>query len=118
MFVMAEVLTVPMAKIFVGYNQTLNELTIRGMRIYSVAFLVMGFNVFASAFFTALSNGKISAIISVTRTLILQLIMIYVMPMILGVDGLWAVVIAVEGISLIVTVYYILKNRKNYGYMK
>ena len=90
MFVMAEVLTVPMAKIFVGYNQTLNELTIRGMRIYSVAFLVMGFNVFASAFFTALSNGKISAIISVTRTLILQLIMIYVMPMILGVDGLWA----------------------------
>ncbi len=118
MFVMAEVLTVPMAKIFVGYNQTLNELTIRGMRIYSVAFLVMGFNVFASAFFTALSNGKISAIISVTRTLILQLIMIYIMPMILGVDGLWAVVIAVEGISLIVTVYYILKNRKNYGYMK
>lgn len=48
----------------------------------------------------------------------LQLIMIYIMPMILGVDGLWAVVIAVEGISLIVTVYYILKNRKNYGYMK
>ncbi|MDD5948292.1 MAG: MATE family efflux transporter, partial [Lachnospiraceae bacterium] len=50
MFVMAEVLTVPMAKIFVGYNQALNELTVRGMRIYSVAFLVMGFNVFASAF--------------------------------------------------------------------
>ena len=49
----------------------------------------MGFNVFASAFFTALSNGKISAIISVTRTLILQLIMIYVMPMIFDVDGLW-----------------------------
>ena len=117
MFVMAEVLTVPMAKIFVGYNQELNELTVRGMRIYSVAFLVMGFNVFASSFFTALSNGKISAILSVTRTLILQLIMIYVMPMLLGVDGLWTVVIAVEGISLMVTVYYILKNRKNYGYM-
>lgn len=118
MFVMAEVLTVPMAKIFVGYNQSLNELTVRGMRIYSVAFLVMGFNVFASAFFTALSNGKISAIISVTRTLILQLIMIYVMPILFDVDGLWAVVIAVEGVSLIVTVYYILKNRKKYGYMK
>lgn len=69
-------------------------------------------------FFTALSNGKISAIISVIRTLILQLIMIYVMPMLFDVDGLWAVVIAVEGVSLIVTVYYILKNRKNYGYMK
>ena len=118
MFVMAEVLTVPMAKIFVGYNHALNELTVRGMRIYSVAFLVMGFNVFASAFFTALSNGKISAIISVARTLILQLIMIYVLPALLDVDGLWAVVIAVEGMSMSVTVYYILKNRKNYGYMK
>lgn len=116
MFVMAEVLTVPMAKIFVGYNQALNELTVRGMRIYSIAFLMMGFNVFASAFFTALSNGKISAIISVTRTLILQLVMIYVMPILLDVDGLWAVVIAVEGMSLIVTGYYIVKNRKNYGY--
>ncbi|MGN0422379.1 MAG: MATE family efflux transporter [Lachnospiraceae bacterium] len=118
MFVMAEILTVPMAEIFVGYNQALNELTVRGMRIYSVAFLAMGFNVFGSAFFTALSNGKISAIISVTRTLVLQLIMIYVMPMLFDVDGLWAVVIVVEGISLIVTVYYILKNRKKYGYMK
>lgn len=118
MFLVAQVLTVPMAKIFVGYNQELNALTIRGMRIYSVAFLVMGFNIFASAFFTALSNGKISAIISVTRTLVLELIMIYVMPILLGVDGLWAVVIAVEGISLIVTIYYVLRNRKNYGYMK
>ncbi|MDY3249924.1 MAG: MATE family efflux transporter, partial [Candidatus Choladocola sp.] len=92
--------------------------TIRGMRIYSVAFLVMGFNIFASAFFTALSNGKVSAILSVTRTLVLQLVMIYLLPMVLDVDGLWAVVISVEGISLTVTVYYILKNRKNYGYMK
>lgn len=50
MFVLAESLTVPMAKIFVGYNKALNELTIRGMRIYSIAFLVMGFNIFASAF--------------------------------------------------------------------
>ena len=118
MFVLAEVLTVPMANIFVGYDQALSELTIRGMRIYSVAFLITGFNIFASAFFTALSNGKISAIISVTRTLILELIMIYLLPALLGVDGLWAVAIAVEGISLIVTVYYVLKNRNRYGYMR
>ncbi len=118
MFVLAEILTVSMADIFVGYNRELHELTIHGMRIYSVAFWVIGFNIFASAFFTALSNGKVSAILSVTRTLILQLIMIYLLPILLGVDGLWTVVIAVEGISLIVTVYYILKNRKIYGYMK
>lgn len=118
MFALAEGLTVPMSKIFVGYDVALSELTIRGMRIYSIAFLVMGYNIFASAFFTALSNGKVSAILSVTRTLVLQLIMIYILPIFLDVDGLWAVVIAVEGMSMIVTIYYILKNRKKYGYMK
>lgn len=58
MFVMAQVLTVPMAKIFVGYDHALNELTVRGMRIYSVAFLVMGFNVFASAFFYGIKQRE------------------------------------------------------------
>ena len=118
MFLLAESLTVPMAKIFVGYNHELKELTVRGMRIYCVAFLVMGLNIFTSAFFTALSNGKVSAILSIVRTLFVELIMIYLLPALLGVDGIWAVVIAVEGISLIVSAYYIFKNRKAYGYIK
>ncbi|MGN0742515.1 MAG: MATE family efflux transporter, partial [Candidatus Fimadaptatus sp.] len=118
MFILAESLAAPLSGIFVGYNPELNALTTRGMMIYSVAFLAMGYNIFASAFFTALSNGRVSAILSIVRTLAAQLVMIYLLPAILGVDGLWAVVIAVEAISLAVTAYYILKNRNVYGYMK
>lgn len=118
MFVLAEALTAPMAGLFVGYDPALYELTVRGMRIYSAAFLAMGYNIFASAFFTALSNGKVSALLSVTRTLLLQLVMIYGMPLLFGVDGLWAVVIAVEGVSLFVTGHCLLKYQHVYGYRK
>lgn len=112
----AELLAKPLVKLFVGYEPELFDLTVRGMRIYSVAFLIMGFNIFASAFFTALNNGAISAILSVSRTLVLQIIMIYLLPVLFGIDGLWAVVIAVEGIGMVLTVFFILTNRRRYGY--
>lgn len=118
MFILSESLAGAMAKIFVGYNAELYGLTVHAMRIYSIAFLFMGFNIFASAFFTALSNGRVSAILSVSRTLGFELIMIYLLPFLLGKDGLWFVVVAVESISLTVSAYFIVKNRKKYGYSK
>lgn len=118
MTLLAEVTAVPLAKLFVGYDDSLFELTVKGMRIYSVAFLFMGFNIFGSAFFTALNNGVVSAILSVSRTFVLELIMIYVLPLFLGVDGLWAVVIAVEGVGLIMTTVFLMKYGKRYGYRK
>ena len=117
MFAAAEALTVPMAGLFVGYDPALNALTVRGMCIYAAAFLVMGFNVFASAFFTALSNGRVSAALSVTRTLVLQLVMVCALPALLGTDGLWAAVVGVEGVSMVITVCCVLKYRRIYGYL-
>ena len=114
----AELLTGQLVKLFVGYDQVLYDLTVRGMRIYSVAFLLMGFNIFASAFFTALSNGTVSAILSVSRTLVLELVMIYLLPFYWGIDGLWAVVIAVEGLAMVLTVFFIGANRRKYGYLE
>lgn len=105
-----------LSKLFVGYSPELYALTVRGLRIYSAAFLIMGFNIFGSAFFTALNNGKLSAIISVSRTLVLQLIMIYLLPALLGVDGLWGVVVSVESLGIIITVSLLLRNGKRYGY--
>lgn len=116
MLVIAELLGGILAKIFVGYDPELYSLTVRGLRIYSGAFLIMGFNIFGSAFFTALNNGKISAVLSVSRTLVIELIMIYLLPVFLGVDGLWAVVIAVECLAAVLTLTFILKNGKRYGY--
>lgn len=117
MFILAELTSGMLAKLFVGYDAELYELTVRGLRIYSVAFLLMGFNIFSSAFFTALNNGKISAILSVSRTLVFELIMIYLLPAIFGVNGLWAVVIAVEGLGLVLSFWFLIRYGKKYGYM-
>lgn len=117
MFILSEALAIPFVKLFVGYDAGLFEMTLRGMQIYSFAYLIMGFNIFASAFFTALNNGVVSAILSVTRTLILELIMIYLMPALFGIDGLWAVTICVEFCGVLISEYFIIRNRKKYGYL-
>lgn len=116
MFTLAELTAIPLAKLFVGYDASLYGMTAKGLRIYSVAFLMMGLNIFGSAFFTALNNGQISAVLSVTRTLVVELIMIYLLPYLFGVDGLWAVVIAVEGVAVILTITFLKLKGKQYGY--
>lgn len=103
--------------IFVGYDPELMALTVRGFRIYSIAFLFMGINIFGSGFFTALNNGGISAMLSVTRSLGLQLISIYLLPYLLGTDGLWLVVVVSDGICLLLTIYMLARYRKKYHYI-
>ena len=103
--------------IFVGYDPELMALTVRGFRIYSIAFLFMGINIFGSGFFTALNNGGISAMLSVTRSLGLQLISIYLLPYLLGTDGLWLVVVVSDGLCLLLTIYLLARYRKKYHYI-
>lgn len=103
--------------IFVGYDPELMALTVRGFQIYSIAFLFMGINIFGSGFFTALNNGGISAMLSVTRSLGLQLISIYLLPYLLGTDGLWLVVVVSDGLCLLLTIYMLARYRKKYHYI-
>lgn len=110
-------LTAPfLVKIFVGYDAELYALSVHAFRIYTIAFLFMGFNIFGSGFFTALNNGKISAILSVARSLVLELVSIYVLPLLFGADGLWCTVIAADGLCLILTVSMWVKYRNVYHY--
>lgn len=104
------------SKIFVGYDQTLCEMTARGMRIHSLHFLICGFNIFGSGFFTALNNGAISACISFLRTLVFQCTSILILAYTVGLDGVWSAVIVAELGSLILTVIFMLKNGARYGY--
>ena len=73
LFVFSQVITTPLAKLFVGYDAELFEMTRHGFRIYFISFLINGFNIYGSAFFTALNNGMISAAISFLRTLLFQM---------------------------------------------
>lgn len=114
---LAELFALPLAKIFVGYDQGLMEMTLRGFMIYSLAFLVMGFNIFGSSFFTALNNGPVSALISFMRTLVFQVLAVVFLPMLWKLDGIWLSIIAAELLALLLTWVCLVKNRKKYGYM-
>ena len=111
-----ELLAKPLAKIFVSYDQSLLDMTVRGFMIYTLSFLLCGFNIYGSAFFTALNNGLISAVISFMRTLVCQLAAVFLLPIWLGLDGIWLSIVAAELIALALTITCLLLFRKKYKY--
>lgn len=117
MYSLAFLLSNPLATIFVGYDKDLLDLTVNGFRLFSLSFIFCGFNIFGSAFFTALNNGGMSALISFSRTLVLQIICILALPVIIGTNGIWLAVVIAEGLTIILTAALIIANRKKYKYM-
>ena len=115
MFILGEVVAGPISKIFVGYDGALFELTKRGFMINSIAYLVMGYGIFASGFFTALNDGLTSGIISVARTLVFQTLSVMVLPIFMGVDGIWLSVFIAETLALIVSVILLVIKRKRFS---
>lgn len=105
-----------LCSIFVGKNAELTEFSAHAMRIYSLSFIVMGLNIYNSAFFTALGNGLISAVVSAFRTLVCQMSTVHILPLFLGVDGIWLSILAAELLALALGVFFLIKNRKKYQY--
>lgn len=104
------------ARIFTGYDEVLCKMSERAFALYSVGFLGSWFNVFASSFFTALNDGKTSGIISFSRMFGFQLIAVLLLPLILGLDGVWLAMPAAELCSAIVSATFLIRNKKVYGY--
>ena len=113
---LAEMFAKPLAGIFVSYDEELFKLTIRAIRIFSISYIISWFNIYASSFFTALNNGLVSAILSFLRTLVFQIVMIYLLPIYFGIDGIWFAIVIAEAFSLIVSLLFLIKNKKKYGY--
>ena len=116
MFIFAELLAKPLAGVFVAYDKELFDLTLKGFLIYSFSFLFSGMAIFGSAFFTALNNGLVSAFISFLRTLVLQTVAVLLLPMFMGIDGIWASVVFAELCASVVTALLIFSKRKKYKY--
>ena len=112
----AELSSKLLASIFVSYDIGLLEITTRAIKLFSLSYIISGFNIFSSSFFTALNNGMVSAIISFFRTLVFQIIMIFVLPLIFGLDGIWFSVVFAEILSLIISIIFFVFNRKKYKY--
>lgn len=113
----AEFLATPLARIFVGYDLELLIITSRALKLFSLSFLFSGINMFASSFFTALSNGFVSALISILRTLVFQVIMIFLLPLLFGLDGIWLAVVLAELLTLFFTVFAFLVTKRYYRFM-
>ena len=116
MVTLALALNYPLAYVFVGKNADTFAMTRHGFFISAFMFAILGFNIVGSGFFTALNNGLVSAIISFLRTLVLQVICILVLPLFMGVDGIWSSNVFAELLGFIVTVGFFLGMRKRYGY--
>ena len=106
----------PLAMIFVAYDPALLAVTVRAFSIYSLSFLLAGYNIYASSFFTALNNGVISALISFARTLIFEVAAVLVLPLLFGIDGVWSSVIAAELAALLLSAVCLVRGREKYGY--
>lgn len=108
-------LTAPwLSSIFVGYDASLRELTAHALRIYMLSFLLCGFNLFCSAWFTALNNGAVSALASFVRTLVFELATVFILPEFLGIDGIWSAVCVAEILAFLMTSGLIFGFRKKY----
>lgn len=116
MFIAAEALTVPLAKLFVGYDQQLMSLTVSGFRIFAISFLLMGFAIFGSGFFTALNDGLISAMISFVRTMVFQSASVMLLPLLWGINGVWISIIVAEMMATLLCAVFLWKKRRKYLY--
>lgn len=116
MFAAAELLALPLSRLFVGYDQTLLTLTLLGFRLYSFSFLFSGLAIFGSSFFTALNDGLVSALISFMRTLVFQVVAVLLLPLLWGLDGIWAATAAAELLAVAVTIAFLVGKRKKYHY--
>lgn len=113
---MAELLSRQTSAIFVGYDPELLDLTTRAFRIYMVSFMICGINLFVSAFFTALNNGVVSALAAFTRTLIFEVGAVFLLPHIIGIDGIWWSVDLADLLALIMSIILLAHFRRQYGY--
>ena len=116
MTLLAQALALPLAKVFVGYDEGLFDMTVHAFRVFSFSFILAGINIFASSFFTALNNGAVSAAISFLRTLIFQSTAVIVLPMIWKLDGIWLSITVAEVFALIISVTFLAAKRKKYNY--
>jgi len=116
LFIATLICAYPMSYIFVGRSEQVFALAVRGFIFYAFMFLFVGFNIFASAFFTALNDGLTSAILSTARTLVLPAIAIFVLPSFMGVDGVWLCAVITEALALGLSIFYFIRKRKKFKY--
>ena len=108
--------TKPLVSIFTSPDYPVYGLAVTGNRICVTALLFIGFNIFASGLFTALSNGGVSAVLAFSRSFVFMMIAMLILPALLGVNGIWLATPAAELMAVALSAFMFLKYRKRYQY--
>ncbi len=116
MMTLSQLLALPMAKVFVGYDEVLLEMTTHAFKLFAFSFILAGANIFTSSFFTALNNGGVSAAISFLRTLVFQMLSVLLLPIILGLDGIWWAITVAEICAFIISMIFLAAKKNKYHY--
>ncbi len=116
--VLAVVLADPIALIFTDSSSEVYDLTISGLKLFSISFLFSGFNMFSSSLFTAYENGLISAVISFLRTFVFIALSILLLPNLIGINGVWLAVPIAEFLTVFISVYFIFRYKEKYSFVK
>lgn len=116
MMVLAQMLASPLAKVFVGYDKELFDMTVHGFRLFSFYFILAGINIYSSSFFTALNNGIISAIISFSRTLGFETLSVIILPIFFKLDGVWMAITVAEICAFVISMSFLISKREKYNY--
>lgn len=117
MFICGELLSEPISRIFVNYDDELLQITKNAFRIFSFSFLLSGMSIYGSSFFTSLNNGLISALISFLRTVVFQASAVMILPIFLKLNGIWLSIVVAELMSFIITFTFLIMKRKKYQYI-
>ena len=117
LFLIATVFAGVLSGLFVGSEAELYRLTVRGFHLYAISFLLCGFNIYGSSFFTALNNGVVSAAISFLRTVVFEVAAILILPVFFGVDGIWCAITVAELASILITIGAFSALRRRYQYL-
>ena len=117
LFLIATVFAGVLSGLFVGYDAELYRLTVRGFHLYAISFLLCGFNIYGSSFFTALNNGVVSAAISCLRTVVFEVAAVLILPLFFGLDGVWCAITVAELASILITIGAFSALRRRYQYL-
>ena len=114
MFFLAQFSASFISGIYVGYDEKVFQLSVHALKMFAFAFLLQGFNEYASAYFTGLNNGLVSGILAFTRTFVFQTAAIFLLPVFWGADGLWVAQAAAELFAALTAVFFFAAHRKEY----
>lgn len=116
LFVVAELTSPMIAGLFSKGDEVFGDIIERSFSLYALSFLFAPYNIYASAFFTALNNGKVSAAISFSRILFFQVGALLTLPIWFGIDGFWMALPIAEVLCLGLSIFLYLKFKPLYNY--